>query len=139
MIDPVIQGMARASNTAMDQAGSAALLSECIVPILIHGDASFVGQGIVAETLNLSRLPGYSASGTLHIIANNQLGFTATDPELRSSLHASDMAVGFEMPVIHVNADDPYACIEAADGVRIPPEIPQGLCDQPDRLSSLWS
>jgi 2-oxoglutarate dehydrogenase E1 component len=68
----------------------------------------------VAEALNLSRLPGYSISGSLHIIANNQLGFTATDDELRSSLHASDLAKGFEMPVIHVNADDPLACIEAA-------------------------
>lgn len=113
MIDPVIQGMARAANTAMDRPGAPRYFHNASLPILIHGDASFVGQGIVAETLNLSRLPGYTASGTLHIIANNQLGFTAIDPELRSSLHASDMAVGFEMPVIHVNADDPYACIEA--------------------------
>lgn len=113
MIDPVIQGMARAANTAMDRPGTPRYFHNASLPILIHGDASFVGQGIVAETLNLSRLPGYTASGTLHIIANNQLGFTATDPELRSSLHASDVAVGFEMPVIHVNADDPYACIEA--------------------------
>ncbi|HJS18169.1 MAG TPA: 2-oxoglutarate dehydrogenase E1 component, partial [Anaerolineales bacterium] len=112
-IDPVIQGMARAANTAVDRPGAPSYFPNASLPILIHGDASFVGQGIVAETLNLSRLPGYSVSGTLHIIANNQLGFTAIDPELRSSLHASDMAVGFEMPVIHVNADDPYACIEA--------------------------
>jgi 2-oxoglutarate dehydrogenase E1 component len=114
MIDPVIQGMARAANTAVDRAGAPRYFQNASLPILIHGDASFVGQGIVAETLNLSRLAGYAVSGTLHIIANNQLGFTATDPELRSSLHASDLAVGFEMPVIHVNADDPYACIEAA-------------------------
>jgi 2-oxoglutarate dehydrogenase E1 component len=113
-IDPVIQGMARAANTSVEKRGEPRYFHNASLPILIHGDASFVGQGIVAETLNLSRLPGYTASGTLHIIANNQLGFTATDPELRSSLHASDMAVGFEMPVIHVNADDPYACIEAA-------------------------
>jgi 2-oxoglutarate dehydrogenase E1 component len=113
-IDPVVQGMARAANTSVDQAGAPRYFHNASFPILIHGDASFVGQGIVPETLNLSRLPGYTVSGTLHIIANNQLGFTATDPELRSSLHASDLAVGFEMPVIHVNADDPYACIEAA-------------------------
>jgi 2-oxoglutarate dehydrogenase E1 component len=106
--------MSRAANTAVDRPGSPRYFHNASFPILIHGDASFVGQGIVSETLNLSRLPGYSVSGTLHIIANNQLGFTATDPELRSSLHASDLAVGFEMPVIHVNADDPYACIEAA-------------------------
>jgi 2-oxoglutarate dehydrogenase E1 component len=113
-IDPVIQGMARAANTAVDRPGAPRYFHNASLPILIHGDASFAGQGIVAETLNLSRIPGYTASGTIHIIANNQLGFTAIDPELRSSLHASDMAVGFEMPVIHVNADDPYACIEAA-------------------------
>jgi 2-oxoglutarate dehydrogenase E1 component len=113
-IDPVIQGMARAANTAVDRRGTPRYFPNASFSILIHGDASFVGQGIVAETLNLSRIPGYSVSGTLHIIANNQLGFTATDQESRSSLHASDMAVGFELPVIHVNADDPYACIEAA-------------------------
>ncbi len=113
-IDPVIEGMSRAANTAVDRPGTPRYFHNASFPILIHGDASFVGQGIVAETLNLSRLHGYTVSGTLHIIANNQLGFTATDPELRSSLHASDLAVGFEMPVIHVNADDPYACIEAA-------------------------
>lgn len=113
-INPVIQGMARAANTAVDRPGAPRYFHNASFPILIHGDASFAGQGIVAETLNLSRIPGYTVSGTLHIIANNQLGFTATDPELRSSLHASDMAIGFEMPVIHVNADDPYACIEAA-------------------------
>jgi 2-oxoglutarate dehydrogenase E1 component len=113
-IDPVILGMARAANTAVDRPGVPRYFHNASLPILIHGDASFVGQGIVAETLNLSRIQGYTVSGTIHIIANNQLGFTATDPELRSSLHASDLAVGFEMPVIHVNADDPYACIEAA-------------------------
>jgi 2-oxoglutarate dehydrogenase E1 component len=112
-IDPVIQGMARAANTSVEKPGPPRYFHNASLPILIHGDASFVGQGIVSETLNMSRLPGYAVSGTLHILANNQLGFTATDPELRSSLHASDMAVGFEMPVIHVNADDPYACIEA--------------------------
>jgi 2-oxoglutarate dehydrogenase E1 component len=114
MIDPVVEGMARAANTAVDRAGAPRYFQNASLPILIHGDASFVGQGIVAETLNVSRLNGYTVSGTIHIIANNQLGFTGTDPELRSSLHASDLAVGFEMPVIHVNADDPYACIEAA-------------------------
>ena len=113
-IDPVIQGMARAANTSVEKPGQPRYFHNASLSILVHGDASFVGQGIVAETLNMSRLSGYAVSGTLHIIANNQLGFTATDPELRSSLHASDLAVGFEMPVIHVNADDPYACIEAA-------------------------
>jgi 2-oxoglutarate dehydrogenase E1 component len=113
-IDPVIQGMARAANTKVDRPGPPQYFDSASLPILIHGDASFPGQGIVPETLNLSRLPGYSTSGSLHVIANNQLGFTATDNESRSTLHASDLAKGFEMPVIHVNADDPQACIEAA-------------------------
>jgi 2-oxoglutarate dehydrogenase E1 component len=113
-IDPVIEGMARAANTKMDDPGPPRYFDNASLPILIHGDASFTGQGIVPETLNFSRVPGYVTSGTLHIIANNQLGFTATERESRSSLHASDLAEGFEIPVIHVNADDPQACIEAA-------------------------
>jgi len=114
LIDPFILGMARAADENVDHAGPPRFFANASMPILIHGDASFVGQGIVQETLNLSSLKGYSTSGTLHIIANNQLGFTAIDNESRSSLHASDLAKGFEMPVIHVNADDPLACIEAA-------------------------
>ena len=113
-IDPVIEGMARAANTKMNDPGPPRYFDNASLPILIHGDASFTGQGIVPETLNFSRVPGYVTSGTLHIIANNQLGFTATERESRSSLHASDLAEGFEIPVIHVNADDPQACIEAA-------------------------
>ena len=113
LIDPVIQGMSRAANSKVDKPGSPGNFENASLPILIHGDASFIGQGVVPETLNLSQLPGYSTGGSLHIIANNQLGFTATDKELRSSLHASDLAKGFEIPVIHVNADEPEACIEA--------------------------
>jgi len=113
-IDPVIAGMARAANTKVDVPGPPRYFVNASLPIMIHGDASFTGQGIVAETLNFSRIPGYGISGTLHIITNNQLGFTATETESRSSLHASDLAEGFEIPVIHVNADDPVACIEAA-------------------------
>ncbi|HEX9839979.1 MAG TPA: 2-oxoglutarate dehydrogenase E1 component [Anaerolineales bacterium] len=113
-IDPVIEGMARAANTKADDPGPPRYFDNASLPILTHGDASFTGQGIVPETLNFSRVPGYVTSGTLHIIANNQLGFTATERESRSSLHASDLAEGFEIPVIHVNADDPQACMEAA-------------------------
>ncbi|MEO5888300.1 MAG: 2-oxoglutarate dehydrogenase E1 component [Anaerolineales bacterium] len=112
-IDPVIVGMARAANTKADQSGAPHYLENASLPILIHGDASFAGQGIVSETINFSHVAGYATSGTLHIIANNQLGFTATDAESRSSLHASDLAKGFEVPVIHVNADDPLACMQA--------------------------
>ncbi|MDX1523564.1 MAG: 2-oxoglutarate dehydrogenase E1 component, partial [Anaerolineae bacterium] len=84
------------------------------LPLLIHGDAAFSGQGVVAETLNFSRLPGYETGGTIHIIANNQLGYTAEPMDGRSTLYASDMAKGFKIPIVHVNADDPEACIEAA-------------------------
>jgi 2-oxoglutarate dehydrogenase E1 component len=114
LVDPFLLGMARAADEGVDQPGAPAFFDNAALPLLIHGDAAFSGQGIVAETFNMSRLPGYTVSGSLHIIANNQLGFTTTEQELRSSLHASDLAKGFEVPVIHVNADDPLACIEAA-------------------------
>jgi 2-oxoglutarate dehydrogenase E1 component len=113
-VNPVVTGMARAAGSKVDEPGAPQFFSNAALPILIHGDASFTGQGIVAETLNLSKLPGYSVSGTVHIIANNQLGFTAEPFEERSTLYASDLAKGFEIPVIHVNADDPTACLEAA-------------------------
>jgi len=113
MVDPVITGMARAADTKVDVPGAPRYFHNASLPIMIHGDASFSGQGIVAETLNFSRVPGYQVSGTLHIIANNQLGFTANESESRSSTFASDLAEGFEIPVIHVNADDPVGCIEA--------------------------
>jgi 2-oxoglutarate dehydrogenase E1 component len=103
-VDPVVEGMARAANDRT---------SESSLAVLIHGDASFPGQGIVAETLNLARLRGYSTGGTLHIIANNQLGFTTEPRDSRSTLYASDLAKGFEMPIVHVNADDPIACLAA--------------------------
>jgi len=77
------------------------------MPILIHGDAAFPAQGIVAETLNLSYLAGYSTGGTLHLITNNQVGFTTDPEEGRSTRYASDLAKGFDAPIFHVNADDP--------------------------------
>src|SRR5690606_6028433 len=84
------------------------------LPILIHGDAAFPGQGVVAETLNLSRLEGYTTGGTIHIIVNNQLGFTTGPQQGYSTSYASGLARGFKIPIIHVNADDPEACVEAA-------------------------
>src|ERR671931_423221 len=83
------------------------------MPVLIHGDASFPAQGIVPETLNLARLAGYSTGGTLHLIANNQVGFTTDPVEGRSTRYSSDLAKGFDVPIIHVNADDPEAAIAA--------------------------
>ncbi|MFQ5690008.1 MAG: 2-oxoglutarate dehydrogenase E1 component [Gemmatimonadota bacterium] len=108
-VNPVVEGMARA---ARDREGHGE--ATCVLPLLIHGDASFAGQGIVAETLNLCRLEGYETGGTLHLIANNQLGFTTLPMEDRSTRYASDLALGFRIPVIHVNADDPEACLAAA-------------------------
>ena len=83
------------------------------MPILLHGDAAFAGQGIVAETLNLYALDGYSTGGTLHLITNNQVGFTTDPAEGRSTRHSSDLAKGFDVPIVHVNADDPEAAISA--------------------------
>ncbi len=83
------------------------------VPVLVHGDAAFPGQGVVAETLNLNGLRGYSTGGTIHIIANNQIGFTTDPQDSRSTRYASDLAKGFDIPIIHVNADDAEACIAA--------------------------
>lgn len=113
-VNPVVEGMARAASTSVNEPGSPKINYTATLPILIHGDAAFPGQGIVAETLNLSRLPGYRTGGTIHIITNNQLGYTTSPREGRSTLYASDLAKGFEIPVVHVNADDPEACIEAA-------------------------
>ena len=113
-IDPVVEGMARAAGTIVDGGGAPRFDPARSVPILIHGDAAFPGQGIVAETLNLSRLPGYSTGGTIHVIANNQLGFTTAPEDSYSTSYASGLARGFKIPIVHVNADDPEACVEAA-------------------------
>jgi 2-oxoglutarate dehydrogenase E1 component len=113
-VNPVVEGMARAAGTRVDQPGQVRGNPEGTLPILIHGDMSFTGQGVVAETLTFYRVPGYRTGGTLHIIANNQLGYTAEPEQSRSTLYASDLAKGFEIPVVHVNADDPEACLEVA-------------------------
>jgi 2-oxoglutarate dehydrogenase E1 component len=113
-VDPVLVGMARAAATDVGQRGKPTMRPEKVLAIVIHGDAAFPGQGIVAETLNLSRLDGYDVGGIIHIIANNQLGFTAEPNESYSTSYASGLARGFKIPIVHVNADDPVACIEAA-------------------------
>jgi 2-oxoglutarate dehydrogenase E1 component len=113
-VNPVVEGFTRASDEQRDKPGPAQQDELASLALLIHGDAAFPGQGVVAETLNLSRLPGYRTGGTIHVIANNQLGFTTAPISGRSTLYASDLAKGFEMPVIHVNADDPEACVAAA-------------------------
>jgi 2-oxoglutarate dehydrogenase E1 component len=113
-VNPVVVGMARAAGTVAASAGAPRFDGASTLPLLIHGDAAFPGQGVVAETLNISRLPGYDTDGTIHIIANNQIGFTATPSESYSTSYASGLARGFKIPIVHVNADDPVACIEAA-------------------------
>jgi 2-oxoglutarate dehydrogenase E1 component len=113
-VDPVVEGMARAAGTIVDAPGAPTFDPARSVPILLHGDAAFPGQGVVAETLNLSRLPGYSTGGTIHIIVNNQLGFTTVAEDAYSTSYASGLARGFKIPIVHVNADDPEACVEAA-------------------------
>ena len=109
-----------------------------MLPILIHGDAAFPGQGVVAETLNLHRLAGYTTGGTIHIIANNQIGFTTGPHEAYSTLYASGLARGFKIPILHVNADDPEACIAAARmafAYRAP--LQARRADRPRRLPAL--
>ena len=113
-IDPVLEGMARAAGTDASRGGAPVFNPDLVLPILIHGDAAFPGQGVVAETLNLHRLAGYTTGGTIHIIANNQIGFTTGPQESYSTLYASGLARGFKIPILHVNADDPEACIAAA-------------------------
>jgi 2-oxoglutarate dehydrogenase E1 component len=113
-VDPVLNGMARATATSVDQPGPPRIDKGKVLAILIHGDSAFPGQGVVAETLNLSRLEGYDVGGIIHIIANNQLGFTTDPDESFSTSYASGLARGFKIPITHVNADDAVACIEAA-------------------------
>ncbi len=111
-VDPVVEGWTRAEQTDRS-AGAGRHDPSVALPILIHGDASFAGQGVVAETLNLAGLAGYTTGGTLHVIANNQVGFTTDPAEGRSTRYSSDLAKGFDAPIIHVNADDPEAALAA--------------------------
>jgi 2-oxoglutarate dehydrogenase E1 component len=113
-VNPVVIGMSRAVATDRQRVGKPEFDPFATMQVLIHGDAAFPGQGIVAETFNLSKLPGYAVGGTCHIISNNQLGFTTMPIDGRSTLYASDLAKGFSVPIVHVNADDPAACIEVA-------------------------
>src|SRR3954465_9003566 len=111
-VDPVVEGRARAEQT--DRSTRYGMHDPSVaLPVLIQGDASFAGQGGVAETLNLSALEGYSTGGSLHLIANNQVGFTTDPSEGRSTRYSSDLAKGYDVPIIHVNADDPEAAISA--------------------------
>jgi len=116
-VDPVVEGMVRAKQDQLrrrrvDAPGGD--YYDAVIPILIHGDAAFAGQGVVAETLNLSQLRGYKTGGTIHIVINNQIGFTTTPADARSSTYATDIARMIQAPIFHVNGDDPEACVRVA-------------------------
>ncbi len=111
-VNPVVEGRTRAKQVRMGDSDGAT-----IIPILIHGDAAFAGQGIVPETLNLSQVAGYSTGGTVHVVVNNQIGFTTNPSEARSTLYCTDVAKMIQVPIFHVNGDDPEAvlhCVELA-------------------------
>ena len=108
-VNPVLEGIARAKQDILDRGSEFP-----VMPVLMHGDAAFAGQGVVAETLNLSQLRGYRTGGTIHIIVNNQVGFTTSPTESRSSMYCTDVARMIQAPIFHVNGDDPEACIRVA-------------------------
>ncbi|MEW6475404.1 MAG: multifunctional oxoglutarate decarboxylase/oxoglutarate dehydrogenase thiamine pyrophosphate-binding subunit/dihydrolipoyllysine-residue succinyltransferase subunit [Actinomycetota bacterium] len=108
-VDPVVEGMTRAKQDRRNDTAHNSTLA-----VLIHGDAAFAGQGVVAETFNLSQLPGYRVGGTVHIVVNNQVGFTTAAERGRSSLYATDVAKMVQAPIFHVNGDDPEACVRVA-------------------------
>ncbi|RMI37666.1 multifunctional oxoglutarate decarboxylase/oxoglutarate dehydrogenase thiamine pyrophosphate-binding subunit/dihydrolipoyllysine-residue succinyltransferase subunit [Streptomyces triticirhizae] len=109
-VDPVVEGVARAKQDIIGRGGK----DFTVLPILIHGDAAFAGQGVVAETLNMSQLRGYRTGGTIHIVINNQVGYTATAAAARSSTYCTDVARMIEAPIFHVNGDDPEAVCRVA-------------------------
>jgi len=116
-VNPVVEGMVRAKQQLLadsDPEIPEAELRDRIIPILIHGDAAFAGQGVVAETLNLSQLEGYRTGGTIHLVINNQIGFTTLPLHARSSAYATDVARMIQAPIFHVNGDDPEAAVRVA-------------------------
>jgi 2-oxoglutarate decarboxylase len=107
-VDPVMEGVVRAKQDVLDKGGEGGFT---VLPVMMHGDAAFAGQGVVAETLNLSQLRGYRTGGTVHIVVNNQLGFTTGPQSGRSSQYATDVARMIQAPIFHVNGDDPEAVV----------------------------
>jgi 2-oxoglutarate dehydrogenase E1 component len=110
-VDPVVQGKARARQRVLGDTGT----RKAVLPLLIHGDAAFIGQGVVAETFNLSQLPGYSTGGTVHVVVNNQIGFTTLPKDARSSHYCTDIAKIVDAPIFHVNGEDPLAVLQVAE------------------------
>src|SRR5580693_9492859 len=112
-VDPVLEGLVRAKQDLLDKGDGEDGFS--VVPLMLHGDAAFAGQGVVAETLNLAKLPGYRVGGTIHIIVNNQIGFTTSPEYSKSSEYCTDVAKMIGAPIFHVNGDDPEACVWVAN------------------------
>ena len=110
-VNPVLEGIVRAKQDRLDLAGE----DFTVLPVLLHGDAAFAGQGVVAETLNLSQLRGYRTGGTVHVVINNQVGFTTSPSSSRSSTYSTDVARMIQAPIFHVNGDDPEACVRVAE------------------------
>lgn len=115
-VNPVVEGMVRAKQEARrnEPDNPDGDFQDSVIPILIHGDAAFAGQGVVAETLHMSQLPGYHTGGTIHVVINNQIGFTTGPEAARSSHYATDSARMIQAPIFHVNGDDPEACVRVA-------------------------
>ncbi|MEL7360654.1 MAG: multifunctional oxoglutarate decarboxylase/oxoglutarate dehydrogenase thiamine pyrophosphate-binding subunit/dihydrolipoyllysine-residue succinyltransferase subunit, partial [Bacteroidota bacterium] len=113
-VNPVVEGMVRAKQQLLVGDRNPVEVRDRVIPILIHGDAAFAGQGVVAETLNLSQLDGYATGGTVHVVVNNQIGFTTVPVHARSSVYATDIARMIQAPIFHVNGDDPEACVRVA-------------------------
>ena len=112
-VNPVLEGIVRAKQDRLDRGGDSTT-SFSVLPILVHGDAAFAGQGVVAETLNLSQLRGYRTGGTIHVVVNNQVGFTTPPTAARSSVYATDVAKTIQAPIFHVNGDDPESVVRVA-------------------------
>ncbi|MBK8730418.1 MAG: multifunctional oxoglutarate decarboxylase/oxoglutarate dehydrogenase thiamine pyrophosphate-binding subunit/dihydrolipoyllysine-residue succinyltransferase subunit [Tetrasphaera sp.] len=110
-VNPVLEGIVRAKQDRLNLAGE----DFTVLPVLLHGDAAFAGQGVVAETLNLSQLRGYRTGGTIHVVINNQVGFTTAPSSSRSSQYSTDVARMIQAPIFHVNGDDPEACVRVAE------------------------
>ena len=130
-VDPVLEGVVRAKQDVIDMGEP----GFTVLPVLIHGDAAFAGQGVVAETLELSQLRGYRTGGTVHIVVNNQVGFTTAPEYSRSSVYSTDVARMIQAPIFHVNGDDPEAVVRVGQaGLRVPAGVPQGRRHRHDLL-----
>ena len=123
VVNPVVEGSVRARQERRGDAQG-----ERVLPVLVHGDAAFAGQGVVMETLQLSQARGFYTGGTVHVIINNQVGFTTSEPrDARSTIYCSDVAKMLEAPIFHVNADDPEAVVFVTRlALEVPHALPQG-------------